>query len=178
MFSKIKDQDQSYRNLVNGEWKDSASGKFIEIKSPIDQSFLGRVPTMTTAEVDEVIAYAKAAQVEWKNKTTSERAKVLYKAADLLEEHVEELAKIMMMEIAKDLKSCRSEISRTADFIRFSADSAKNMSGESIPGDSFPGFKNNKISIVKREPLGIVLAISPFNYPVNLAASKIAHRMR
>ena len=48
------------------------------------------------------------------------------------------------------------------------------MSGESIPGDSFPGFKNNKISIVKREPLGIVLAISPFNYPVNLAASKIA----
>ncbi len=174
MFSRIKDQNQSYRNLVNGEWKESASGKFIEIKSPIDQSFLGRVPTMTTAEVDEVVAYAKTAQVEWKHKTTSERAEVLYKAADLLEEHIEELAKIMMMEIAKDLKSCRSEVSRTADFIRFSADSAKNMSGESIPGDSFPGFKNNKISIVKREPLGIVLAISPFNYPVNLAASKIA----
>ena len=68
MFSRIKDQNQSYRNLVNGEWKESASGKFIEIKSPIDQSFLGRVPTMTTAEVDEVVAYAKTAQVEWKHK--------------------------------------------------------------------------------------------------------------
>ncbi|MEG0133586.1 MAG: aldehyde dehydrogenase family protein, partial [Clostridium sp.] len=63
---------------------------------------------------------------------------------------------------------------RTADLIRFTADTAENIKGESIPGDSFPGFKNDKISIVTREPLGVVLAISPFNYPVNLAASKIA----
>lgn len=174
MFDKIKNHDKLYKNLINGEWRESSSGKFIEIKSPIDHSLLGRVPTMTTVEVDEVIEYAKTAQMEWKNKTTSERAKILYKAADLLEAHIEELSKVMMMEIAKDLKSCKSEILRTADFIRFSADSAKNMSGESIPGDSFPGFKNDKISIVKREPLGIVLAISPFNYPINLAASKIA----
>lgn len=79
-----------------------------------------------------------------------------------------------MLEIGKDIKSAHSEISRTADFIRFSADSGKSVSGESIPGDSFPGFKNNKVSVVKREPLGVILAISPFNYPVNLAASKIA----
>ncbi len=174
MFNKIKNHDKLYKNLINGEWQESSSGKFIEIKSPIDNSLLGKVPTMTTVEVDEVIEYAKTAQKEWKNKTTSERAKILYKAADLLEANIEELSKVMMMEIAKDLKSCKSEILRTADFIRFSADSAKNMSGESIPGDSFPGFKNDKISIVKREPLGIVLAISPFNYPINLAASKIA----
>lgn len=174
MFDKIKNNDKLYRNLINGEWKESNSGKFIEIKSPIDDSLLGKVPAMTTDEVDEAIEYAKEAQKEWKNKTTSERAEVLYKAADLLEANVEELSKVMMMEIAKDLKSCKSEILRTADFVRFSADSAKNMSGESIPGDSFPGFKNNKISIVKREPLGVVLAISPFNYPINLAASKIA----
>lgn len=174
MFDKIKNTDKQYKNLINGQWKESTSGKFIEIKSPIDDSLLGKVPAMTTAEVDEAIECAKEAQKEWKNKSTSERAEVLYKAADLLEANVEELSKVMMMEIAKDLKSCKSEILRTADFVRFSADSAKNMSGESIPGDSFPGFKNNKISIVKREPLGVVLAISPFNYPINLAASKIA----
>ena len=80
----------------------------------------------------------------------------------------------MIREISKDRKSCWSEVERTADFIRFTADTAKNISGESIPGDSFPGGKNNKVSIVRREPLGVVLAISPFNYPVNLAASKIA----
>jgi len=80
----------------------------------------------------------------------------------------------MMREIGKDNKSCKSEILRSVDYIRFTADTAKNMSGESIPGDSFPGFKKNKISVVTREPLGVVLAISPFNYPINLAASKIA----
>ena len=174
MFKNIKDKDNNYKNLINGEWKESNSGRFIEIKSPIDDSLLGRVPAMTTEEVDEAIEGAKKAQREWKNKSTSERAQVLHKAADLLEANVEELADIMMREICKDKKSSRSEILRTADFIRFTAESAKNMSGESIPGDSFPGFKNNKVSIVKREPLGVVLAISPFNYPVNLAASKIA----
>ena len=80
----------------------------------------------------------------------------------------------MIREIAKDRKSSISEVVRTADFIRFTADTAKNMSGESIPGDTFPGYKRNKISVVNRVPLGVVLAISPFNYPVNLTASKIA----
>lgn len=173
MFNDIK-VNKRYKNLINGEWKESESGNFIEIKSPIDDSLLGEVPAMTRAEVDEAIEAARIAQKEWRNVPTNERAKILYKAADLLEENVDELAYVMMMEIAKDKKSCKSEITRTADFIRFTADSAKNMSGESLPGDSFPGFKNNKVSIVKREPLGVVLAISPFNYPVNLAASKIA----
>lgn len=173
MFDHIRD-NKRYKNLINGEWKENSSDKFIQIKSPVDDSLLGEVPAMTQAEVDEVIAAAKAAQKEWKNKPTNERAEVLYKAAELLEENVEELANVMMMEIAKDKKSCKSEILRTADFVRFTADSAKTMSGESLPGDSFPGFKNNKVSIVKREPVGVVLAISPFNYPVNLAASKIA----
>lgn len=173
MFKNIM-ENKRFKNLINGEWKASNSGKFIEIKSPIDDSLLGEVPAMTTAEVDEAIEAAKIAQKEWKNRTTNERAEILYRAADLLEENVEELSTVMMMEIAKDKKSCRSEIIRTADFVRFTADSTKNMSGESLPGDNFPGFKNNKVSIVRREPLGVVLAISPFNYPVNLAASKIA----
>ena len=174
MLNNLKDKNNIYRNLVNGEWVESKSGRFIDINSPIDNSLLGRVPAMTKDEVDTAMEAAKQAQKEWKKKSTSERAQTLYKAADLLMENIDELSKLMMMEICKDMKSSRSEVSRTADFIKFTADSAKNLSGESIPGDSFPGYKNNKISIVKREPLGVILAISPFNYPVNLAASKIA----
>ncbi|MGL5086709.1 MAG: NADP-dependent glyceraldehyde-3-phosphate dehydrogenase, partial [Clostridium sp.] len=162
------------RNLVNGEWLTSESGKLIEIKSPLNNSLLGKVPAMTKGEVDVAIETAKRSQKKWNNVPISKRGEIMYKAAELLLENIEELSEIMMMEIAKDKKSCRSEISRTADFVKFTADTAKNLSGDSIPGDSFPGFKNNKVSIVKREPLGVVLAISPFNYPVNLAASKIA----
>ncbi|NLZ33925.1 MAG: NADP-dependent glyceraldehyde-3-phosphate dehydrogenase [Clostridiales bacterium] len=174
MFSNIKDQELIFRNLINGNWTNSKSGKFIEIYSPIDNSLVGKVPAMTTEEVDYTFECARKAQENWKNTPINKRAEVLYKAADILEDKVKDLTYIMMLEIGKDNKSCESEILRTADFIRFTADASKSLSGESIPGDSFPGFKRNKISVVTREPLGVVLAISPFNYPINLAASKIA----
>lgn len=174
MFNHIKDGSNTFKNLVNGEWVSSRSGNFVEIKSPLDNSLLGRVPSMTREDVDTAVVTAKEAQRRWNNITINARAEILYKSSDILLENIDELSELMMMEIAKDRKSCRSEVSRTADFIRFTADTAKNLSGESIPGDSFPGFKNNKMSVVKREPLGVVLAISPFNYPINLAASKIA----
>ncbi|MFQ9509434.1 MAG: NADP-dependent glyceraldehyde-3-phosphate dehydrogenase [Lachnospiraceae bacterium] len=174
MFKIIKDDSNQFKNLINGEWVSSKRNQFIAIYSPLNEALLGSVPAMATEEVDQTIAAAKKAQKEWRLKTVNERADVLYKAADLFVEHVEEIAHLLMLEIGKDMKSAHSEILRTADFIRFTADSGKNISGESIPGDSFPGFKNNKVSMVKREPLGVVLAISPFNYPVNLAASKIA----
>lgn len=174
MFDYINGENNTFKNLINGEWVSSTSENFIDIRSPLDNSLLGRVPAMTKEEVDSAIKYAKEAQKKWRDTTISERGKILYKAADLLLEHSDELAHIMMMEIAKDRKSSSSEVSRTADFIRFTVDTAKNLSGESLQGDSFPGFNNNKISIVRREPLGVVLAISPFNYPINLSASKIA----
>lgn len=174
MFECIRGKERQFKNLVNGQWLESKSGNFIDIYSPIGNCLVGRVPAMTTDEVDYVFEVAKQAQKEWKNTPSNMRAEILHKAAALLEEKVEDMADVMMREIGKDKKSCRSEILRSADYIRFTADAAKNLSGESIPGDSFPGFKKNKISVVTREPLGVVLAIAPFNYPINLAASKIA----
>ena len=174
MITAIRDENNRYRNLLNGQWVGSKSDTYIEIKSPIDNTVLGTVPAMSKEEVDLAIETAREAQKLWRNVTIDEKAEILYRAADILLKYKEELADLMIREISKDRKSCWSEVERTADFIRFTADTAKNISGESIPGDSFPGGKNNKVSIVRREPLGVVLAISPFNYPVNLAASKIA----
>lgn len=174
MFNCIKCNDNVFKNLINGEWVNSKENNYIDIYSPIDNSLVGKVPAMSKEEVDLAIDTAKAAQKEWSKVPINERSEILYKAADILIKNSDELIEIMVREIGKDRKSSKSEISRTADFIRFTADTAKNMSGESIPGDTFPGFKRNKISVVTREPLGVVLAISPFNYPVNLSASKIA----
>ncbi|EHJ00001.1 Glyceraldehyde-3-phosphate dehydrogenase (NADP(+)) [Clostridium sp. DL-VIII] len=174
MFNCIKCENNNFKNLINGEWVGSKDNKSIEIYSPLDNSLIGSVPTMSKEEVDNVINIAKEAQKKWSKVPMSERAEILYKAADILVEKSEEIVEIMIREIGKDRKSAKSEVLRTADFIRFTADTAKNISGESIPGDTFPGFKRNKISVVSREPLGVVLAISPFNYPINLSASKIA----
>lgn len=174
MFSGLIGKERKFRNLINGKWCDSKSGNFIEIKSPINGEIVGKVPAMTKEEVDEVITVAQEAEVTWREVPVYEKAKILYKAADILEERMEELCDILVREIAKDKKSAESEVSRTADYIRFTADTAKSMSGESILSDNFPGFEKNKISVVTREPMGVVLAISPFNYPINLSASKIA----
>lgn len=163
-----------YKNLINGQWVSSSTGKTIEIYSPIDKRIVGKIQAMSNFEVDEVFNAAKEAQRLWRNVPVNKRADILYKAADLIEKAAEEIAEVMIYEIAKDRKSSVSEVKRTADFIRFTADTVKNIEGGSIPGESFPGSDRNKISIVKREPLGVVLAISPFNYPVNLSASKIA----
>lgn len=161
------------KNLVDGEFYDSKSKDILEVVSPVDGSVLGKVQAMSTEDVDFVMESAKRSQKYWAETTIADRAAILYKAADILLERKEELAQILMMEICKDKKSCLSEVSRTADFLRFTADAAKSIEGQSIPSDSFPGFNKRKISVVTREPLGVVLAISPFNYPVNLAASKI-----
>ncbi|WP_164880424.1 NADP-dependent glyceraldehyde-3-phosphate dehydrogenase [Clostridium manihotivorum] len=173
MFSDIRN-GEVYKNLVDGKWIETNTKKLIDIKSPIDDSIVGRVQSMSKEEVDAAIQNASDAQLSWRNVPLNQRAEILYKTADILDQKAEEIANIMVREVAKDKKSAVSEVTRTADYIRFTADAAKSMEGESIPSDPFPGFNRNKISVVTREPLGVVLAISPFNYPVNLSASKIA----
>lgn len=173
MFENIKQQD-IYKNLLDGKWVQSSSNKTIKIHSPRDNSIVGMVQSMTRDEVDLSIANSNASAKLWEQVSMSERASILHKAASLLEENKSELCKILQNEIGKNKKSSISEIVRSADFIRFTADEGKHMEGETISGDNFPGFKKNKISFVTRVPLGTVLAISPFNYPINLSVSKIA----
>ncbi len=174
MFNELYEQKHTYRNLVGGKWVESKTNNLIDIYSPVDGALVGRVPAMSREEVDYVIENAKESQKKWVDVPINKRAEVLYRAADILEERAEEIGKILSFEIAKDKKGAVSEITRTADFIRFTADAAKSLEGDVLPGDSFPGFKKNKLSFVRRVPLGVVLAIAPFNYPINLSASKIA----
>ena len=174
MFSNLCNKNKVYKNLIGGKWLESSNSNTIDIISPIDNSLVGKVQAMTKEDVDFAIKEAREAQKLWQTVPMNKRTNILNKVADILEEKVEDMADIMVHEIAKDRNSAIAEIQRTADFIRFTADTAKNMPGESLPGDSFPRFKKNKVSVITRVPLGVVLAISPFNYPINLAASKIA----
>lgn len=163
-----------YKNLLNGKWIESNSNKLIEVKAPHDGSFLGKIQAMTKDEVDEAFSNAKETFKIWKNSNLSERADILHKAAKILEDNAKFIAEILTKEVSKDYKSSYSEVVRTADFIRYTAEEAKRLKGETLYGDAFEGSAKNKMSIVTREPLGVVLSIAPFNYPINLSASKIA----
>ena len=174
MINKIRNEKKEFKKLLNGQWIENKDVNYIEIKSPINNTFLGKVPAMSKDEVEGAIKNSKEVQKIWKLTPLNKRIEILYKAAEILEKQADNLSELHMMEVAKDKKSARSEGIRTVDFIKFTADIAKSINGESLQGDNFPGGKKNKIGLVNREPLGVVLAISPFNYPVNLAASKIA----
>lgn len=163
-----------YRNLLHGRWVESAAGRTITIESPVDGSPVGSIQAMSPEEVDRAIADTKVALENWALRPMAERADILYRAADLLEEHTDQIARIMAMEIGKTLKASANEVIRSAEFIRFTADAGQNIEGETVSGDKFPGGSTNKLSIVTHSPLGTVLAISPFNYPVNLTVSKVA----
>ena len=160
--------------MLDGNWVPPSSGDYIEIYSPVDGSLVGKVPAMNREDVDRAVSNARESMKSWAETPIYERARVFYQAADLLESNAEEIAHILTMEIAKDKKSAVFEVQRTADFLRYTADAGKGIAGEAINGDNFPGGSKTKVSYVSRVPLGTVLAISPFNYPINLSVTKVA----
>jgi len=161
-----------YKNLVNGEWKESE--KEIKIYSPINDEELGSVPSMTREEVDYAMETAKIALGGWRSLAVVERAKYLYKAAEILERDKEIIGTVLAKEVSKGIKAAISEVVRTADLIRYSAEEGLRSVGEIVEGGSFEAASKRKVAMVRKEPMGLVLAIAPFNYPVNLSASKIA----
>lgn len=161
-----------YQNLVNGEWK--SSEKEIKIYSPINQEELGTVPAMSQAEVDEAMQAARAALPAWRALSAVERAAYLHKTAAILERDKEEIGTILAKEVAKGIKAAIGEVVRTADLIRYAAEEGLRITGQAMEGGGFEAASKNKLAVVRREPVGVVLAIAPFNYPVNLSGSKIA----
>jgi glyceraldehyde-3-phosphate dehydrogenase (NADP+) len=164
--------DGSY--IFLGERRDAVPDQSVEILSPVDGSVVGRVHEFTHAEIDAIVETARREQAAWGDRPVDERGTILHRAADLLVERVDEIAELLVMEIAKARKDARDEVLRSADFIRFTAEEAKRVIGDSQFSDAFPRQAKNKLSVSYRVPLGVVLAIPPFNYPVNLGISKIA----
>ena len=153
-------QEKTFGNLVNGEWRISRENPPLEVLSPVDGSLVGRLSSMSHTELDEAISAAKAAQKAWAAYPVYRKAQLMYRAADLLEQMAEEISECLVMEIAKDKKSAVSEVKRSADLLRYTADVGKSLHGEAIFGDSFPGGSRDKMSCVTRVPVGTVLAIS------------------
>jgi len=172
---KTADEDRiTYKYLSGGEWLESSSGELIDIKSPIDESLVGRIQAMTTKEIDIMLTAAAVAQETWRKSSLKQREKILKKAACLLEEKKEIFINLLVREIGKTLAEAKGEVERTVDVINYTAEQKDWGKVREIKGEDFPRGPKNKVCKVFREPLGVVLAIVPFNYPLNLAATKIA----
>ncbi len=164
----------TYRYFTNGKWKLSSSGKTIPVYNPYNNEKVSEVQACTKDEIDEAIKVANDQNKCWEEVPLRERAEILYKAADIIDAWAEELGKILTKTIGKPLESSISEITRTAEIFRFTAEAGVQMKGETDLGDAFFGYSRKKIATTYRAPLGTILCIGPFNYPFNLTGTKIA----
>lgn len=155
-------------------WKESASGKTLTVTSPIDGEEVGRLPVVSPDEMDAAVARAKAAQPAWEATPLNQRVKIVHLAADWIRQFEPYMTSLLVKEIGKSSGEAKSEIIRTADIIDYFADEVQSLKGETLDSDNFPGYDKGRIAIIERVAYGVVLAIAPFNYPVNLSASKIA----
>jgi 1-pyrroline dehydrogenase len=158
-----------YQNFVGGDWVDAVEGETAEIINPATGETIAEVPQGSQGDVDRAVQAAKRAWPEWRETTPAERAEVLLALADLIEEHGEELAQIESQNVGKPISYARDEMPVCADNIRFFAGAARILEGRSS-GEYMKGYT----SIIRREPLGIVGQIAPWNYPLMMAVWKFA----
>ena len=142
-----------------------------EVRSPFDGRLVGRVPVATAEHIDTAVA-AAVARRDGPVLPAWQRAEILDRAARLLAERVEEFARRITAESAKPIRTARVEVQRAVDTFRFSAAEARTATGETVPLDASAAGVG-RIGYVMRVPVGVVAAISPFNFPVNLVAHKL-----
>ncbi|WP_442594193.1 aldehyde dehydrogenase family protein [Neobacillus sp. D3-1R] len=155
---------------INGEKVESTN--YYQLKSPYSEELLADVATATEENVKAAILAAENAFSTWRETPAFQRAEILENLVSLLKEQREECAKIIAQEAAKPLKTARAEVDRTIMTYLFAAQEARRIHGETIPLDAAPGGEN-RVTYTVREPIGVIAAITPFNFPMNLVAHKV-----
>ena len=158
----------AYKAFIGGEWADSASGETMEVVNPATGEVIAEVPRCNADDVDRAVAVAKQALPEWLDKAPKDRSELLHKLAGVLEDNAEELAQLESVNVGKPLMASRDEMPFSADNLRFFAGAARNLEGRSA-GEYIQGYT----SMIRREPLGIVAGICPWNYPLMMAVWKM-----
>lgn len=163
----------TYKFFNGKEWVVSKSGKTNEILSPIDGECVGKLQEVTHEEIDTTLTQAQKVQPAWEATPLNTRIKFMHLTADWIRHMEPYLTALLLREIGKTTAEAKSEIVRTADLIDYIADEAVSIRGETLDSDNFPGFDKGRTAIIERVAHGVVVCIAPFNYPINLSASKI-----
>jgi 1-pyrroline dehydrogenase len=160
--------EQKLQILIGGTFTDSVSGATMEVVNPSTGEVIAHVPSCTAEDVDNAVQAAKDALPEWLDATPGERAGLLFSLADVLDENAEELAQIESRNVGKPIGLAREEMGFGADNLRFFAGAARLLEGKST-GEYIKGYT----SMIRREPIGIVAGICPWNYPLMMAIWKM-----
>jgi acyl-CoA reductase-like NAD-dependent aldehyde dehydrogenase len=158
------------RNFINGRWVAHSSGRVLERRNPANTNeIIGTSPLSTREEVREAIAVAKAAFPKWRDTPAPERGRILRRAAQLMEERKESLARTLTREEGKIYKESLVEVQRAVNILDFMAGEARRLSGETAPSDLPKMF-----AYTVKQALGVVGAITPWNFPIAIPVWKLA----
>jgi acyl-CoA reductase-like NAD-dependent aldehyde dehydrogenase len=160
--------------LLGGEWRAATNGATEVVRSPYDDRPVGSVPVATIDDAAAAVDYAEAAARVQRETPAHERVTVLLRAADLADQRAEDIAQTISAETGKPISEARGEASRSGAIIRLAAHEGSQLYGSTLPLDANPGTGLEKIGFTLRQPCGIVVAITPFNYPALLVLHKIA----
>ncbi|MCU6707461.1 aldehyde dehydrogenase family protein [Paenibacillus sp. J5C_2022] len=155
---------------ING--KEAGAERYYPLYAPYDRALLAHVALAGRQEAEAAIDGAHAAFGAMKDMAAHERSAILYKVAEQLSGRKEEFARLVTSEAGKPIRTARAEVERTIATYRFAAEEANRLYGETVPMDAAPGGEH-RLGWTWREPLGVVVAICPFNFPLNLVAHKL-----
>jgi len=155
--------------FINGQWCDANDGARFNVTNPANGEIVGEVPNGGKADVVAAIDAAAEAFKTWSKTTAYQRSALLYRAYNLMIEKKEHLAVTMTTEQGKPLKAARNEVQYGADFLLWYAEEAKRIYGETIPAP-----RGDQRFIVQQHPVGVVGAVTPWNYPISMLTRKIA----
>jgi glyceraldehyde-3-phosphate dehydrogenase (NADP+) len=160
--------------LIGSRWKASRSTEIEDVRSPYDGSVVGTVPTAGLDDVENALAAAERGAVTWRRTPAHERMRILRRAAELADERTAEIAQIITAENGKTITEATGEAGRSGEIIRLAAFEGTQLYGETLPLDANQGTGLDKVGFTVRQPCGIVVAITPFNYPALLVLHKLA----
>ena len=161
--------EKQFQNYVGGKWTDAASGDTFESLVPATGEALGSFPRSAAADVDRAVEAAKAAFEEWRLVPAPERGNVLFRFARLLEEQKDELTELMSREMGKVLAEAGGDVQEAIDMSVYMAGEGRRLFGQTTPSEL-----RDKFQMSVRMPVGVVGAITPWNFPIAIPAWKLA----
>ncbi len=155
-------------NFIGGDWRAAQSGATDAVVNPATGAVIGEVPASDAADVDAAVSAAAAAFPAWAALTPRERSEILHRVADVVDDNIDELSRIECENVGKPVGIVEFEMDLTKDNWRFFASACRFLEGKAA-GEYMAGYT----SMVRRDPLGVVASITPWNYPLNMATWKL-----
>ena len=161
--------------LIGGDWRPAVgTGLTEDVTSPYDGSVVGTVPMAGGEDVEAALTAAEAGAARWRGTPAHARMKILLRAAELADQRAGDIARTISAEAGKTITEATKEASRSGEIIRLAAFEGTQLYGDTLPLDANQGTGLDKIGFTLRQPCGVVVAISPFNYPALLVLHKLA----